>query len=257
MIAAESTLRSIALEQPATIPVFERFHLDYCCGGNRPLSEACAQKGLELNTVLAGLAEAANVTETTTENFAHATPAELIRHIVQTHHAFIRGELPRLLPLAERSARKHGPAHPELDQIQRQLCQLGDDLLHHLDKEETILFPYIEALERSRNSGASAPQACFATVESPIQAMINEHEAAGALLEEMRAATQGFTPPTDACPTLVGLLHGLDAFERDLHRHVHLENNLLFPLAVALEKESRAAGQFCSMRSHEVASSQG
>jgi regulator of cell morphogenesis and NO signaling len=143
--------------------------------------------------------------------------------------------------MAKRVAAKHGPAHPEFIQIERQLGQLADELTFHLNKEERILFPYIEALEANRNGDAPAPQACFATVESPIQAMIAEHEAAGALLENMRASTGGFTPPADACPTLAGLLDGLDAFERDLHRHVHLENNLLFPLAIALEKELSVA----------------
>jgi regulator of cell morphogenesis and NO signaling len=235
-VSPSTTLRSIALEQPATIRVFERFHLDYCCGGNRPLAEACTQKGISIEAVLTALVEATNA-EPAEQDFTHATPSELIRHIVQTHHAYVRSELPRLLPMAERAAAKHGPVHPEFVQIERQLRQLGDELIFHLNKEEKILFPYIEALEQSRNAGGPAPQACFATVESPIQAMLKDHEAAGALLEEMRATTQGFTPPADACPTLVGLLHGLDAFERDLHRHVHLENNLLFPLAIALEKK--------------------
>jgi regulator of cell morphogenesis and NO signaling len=238
MTTSQSTLRSIALEQPATIRVFERFHLDYCCGGNRPLAEACAQKGIAAETVLAALAEATAAPEPA-RDFTYATPTELIRHIVSTHHAYVRNELPRLLPMAERCAVKHGPAHPEVIQVERQLRQLGNDLLNHLSKEEMILFPYIEALEQSRNSNAPAPHACFPTIESPIQAMLNEHEAAGALLEEMRAETTNFAPPQGACPTLVGLYDGVEAFERDLHRHVHLENNLLFPLAIALEKKVR------------------
>ena len=236
MFTSQSTLRSIALAQPATIRVFERFHLDYCCGGNRPLAEACLQKGIDSESLLAALAEAANAPESADRDFSQAAPAELIRHIVGTHHAYIRGELPRLLPMAKRVAAKHGPAHPEFIQIERQLGQLADELTFHLNKEERILFPFIEALEANRNGNAPAPQACFATVESPIQAMIAEHEEAGALLDHMRSSTGGFTPPADACPTLVGLLDGLDAFERDLHRHVHLENNLLFPLAIAMEK---------------------
>ena len=241
MIAAQSTLRSIALEQPATIRVFERFHLDYCCGGNRPLAEACAQKGLAVETVLANLDEAANAVPAAATDFSEATQTELIRHIVETHHAYVHSELARLLPLAERAAAKHGPVRPELGQIDRQLRQLADELLFHLNKEERILFPYIEDLERSRNHAGSAPKACFPSVESPIKAMINEHEAAGALLDEMRTATQNFTPWNGACPTLVGLYDGLDAFERDLHRHVHLENNLLFPRAIAMEADVLAA----------------
>jgi regulator of cell morphogenesis and NO signaling len=160
---------------------------------------------------------------------------------VATHHAYIRAEQPRLLSMAEKVARKHGPVHPEYVQVERQLQQLADELTAHLHKEESILFPYIEALELSSKAGVSVPHSCFGAVENPIQMMMNEHEAAGALLENMRTSTQGFTPPADACPTLVGLLHGLDAFEKDLHRHVHLENNLLFPRAITLETELLAA----------------
>jgi regulator of cell morphogenesis and NO signaling len=241
MLTTETTLRAIALEDPATIRIFERYHLDYCCGGRRPLAEACAEKDLDATEVLAALEQATLVSDAAERDFTQATPTELVRHIVLTHHAFVRNELPRLLPLAEKVAAKHGPTHPEYFRVESNLRQLGSELIHHLAKEEMILFPYIEALEASRNGTGSAPHACFATVESPIQAMLHEHEAAGALLEEMRAATNDFTPPTDACPTLAGLLHGINDFERDLHRHIHLENNLLFPLAIQMEKMENEA----------------
>jgi len=241
MIAAQSTLRSIALEEPATIRVFERLHLDYCCGGNRALADVCAKAGLDVETVVACLAEAAQAKAPAIKDYSQTPPAELIRHIVKSHHGYIRNELPRLLPMAQRVAAKHGPTHPEAVQIEQQLKQLANELLLHLQKEEIVLFPYIETLERRRNGGAEAPEACFASVESPIRMMMHEHESAGALMEEMRAATSGFTPWNGACPTTVGLYDGLDAFERDLHRHVHLENNLLFPAAITLEQEVLAA----------------
>lgn len=240
MIDSAATLRSIALEQPATIRVFERFHLDYCCGGNRLLAEACAEKGIAMDEVVAALAQATG-TETGEQNFAQATLTALIQHIVHTHHAYVRSELPQLQSMAERVAAKHGPTHPECTSIQRHLEQLAEELIFHLNKEERILFPYIEGLERSRDEYAATPSACFGSVEGPIQVMINEHEGAATLLGEMRAATHGFVPWPEACPTTVGLYHGLDAFESDLHRHVHLENNLLFPRAIALEHEVLAA----------------
>jgi regulator of cell morphogenesis and NO signaling len=241
MTVFDSTLRSIALEHPSTIRVFEHFHLDYCCGGNRPLAAACAEKGLEVSTVLAALAAATSTTAPGAQDFGRSSQAQLIRHIVDTHHAYVRAELPRLLPMAEKVAAKHGPAHPEFAEIQRQLQQLAAELTSHLHKEELILFPYIEKLEASRNDPGCAPKACFATVASPIQAMVQEHEAAGALLEDMRRATNGFVAPAWACPTVVGLLHGIDAFEKDLHRHVHLENNLLFPRAIEMERQACAS----------------
>lgn len=240
MTESASTLRSIALEKPATISVFERFHLDYCCGGNRPLSEACAEKGIAMGDVLAALDEATR-SETEEQDFSQATLTALIEHIVNAHHAYVRSELPQLQSMAQRVAAKHGPTHPETISIQRNLAQLADELNFHLNKEERILFPYIEDLERNDNQDAAPPSACFGSVEGPIQVMINEHESAATLLGEMRAATHGFVPWPEACPTTVGLYHGLDAFERDLHRHVHLENNLLFPRAIELERKVLAA----------------
>lgn len=237
---SNTTLRAIALEHPATIRVFEQFQLDYCCGGNRPLGEVCAEKCIAAEIVLAALAEAVH-DKPGAEDYSHATPAQLIRHIVGTHHAYVRSELPRLQAMAERVATKHGPLHPEATLIERNLAQLAEDLIFHLNKEERILFPYIEGLEQSCKDNAAPPSACFGSVESPIQQMVHEHEGAAALLEEMRTATQGFTPWPGACPTTGGLYYGLKAFESDLHRHVHLENNLLFPRAIALEQELLAA----------------
>ena len=235
-----TTLRSIALEHPGAIRVFEQFQLDYCCGGNRPLGEACAEKGIAAETVIAALAGAL-AEAPAAEDFTQATLAELIRHIVATHHAYIRNELPRLLAMAERVASKHGARRPEAQLVERKLAQLGEELLFHLNKEERILFPYIENLEHSQESNVAPPGACFGSLESPIRQMMFEHEGAAALLEEMRAATSGFTPWEGACPTTAGLYHGLNAFEADLHRHVHLENNLLFPRALATEQQLLAA----------------
>jgi regulator of cell morphogenesis and NO signaling len=193
-----------------------------------------------MDDVVAALAEATG-SEAGEQDLTKATLTALIQHIVRTHHAYVRSELPRLQSMAERVAAKHGPAHPETAQVQRNLAQLADELINHLNKEERILFPYIEGLERSHHQDAAPPSACFGTVENPIQAMIHEHEGAATLLGEMRAATHDFVPWPDACPTTVGLYYGLDAFERDLHRHVHLENNLLFPRAIELEREVLAA----------------
>jgi len=240
MFTVDSTLRTIALAQPATIRVFERLHLDYCCGGHRPLAQACAEKGIGTEDVLAALTQA-TATPAADRDFSQATATELIQHIKSTHHAYVRSELLRLLPMAAKVAAKHGPVHPEYSQIERQLKILDEELINHLTKEELILFPYIEALDLYCNHKASAPHACFDSVASPIQMMVNEHEAAGALLDVMRTATGNFTPPEGACPTTAGLLDGLDGCERDLHRHAHLENNLLFPMAIAMEKEAMVA----------------
>ena len=240
MFSATATLRSIALAYPATIRIFENYQLDYCCGGNRPLAEACGQKNLSTETVLAALQQAA-ADESAVKDLSKSSLTGIIAEIVHTHHNYIRAELPRLQAMAEKVGTKHGPTHHEVLTLGRMLADLAEDLLQHLAKEEVILFPYIEKLERSQTDGSALPHACFASVSSPIQAMINEHEGAGALMEKMREITGNYTAPADACPTFIGLYAGLDAFERDLHIHVHRENNLLFPRAVALEQAALAA----------------
>ena len=177
MIAPQSTLRSIALAQPATIRVFEQFHLDYCCGGNRPLADACAEKSLAVETVLAALT-AATTAPAAAIDPTILTPTQLIHHIVSSHHSYVRAELPRLIPMAERARAKHGATSAALAALAPQLTQLADELFFHLNKEERILFPYIESLDAFTRGLGSAPQACFASVESPIQSMIHEHEPA-------------------------------------------------------------------------------
>ncbi|MDR3793105.1 MAG: iron-sulfur cluster repair di-iron protein [Terracidiphilus sp.] len=240
MLNTTATLRSIALDQPATIRVFERFHLDYCCGGNQPLGEACADQKISTEVVLAEL-ELAAAGATPVKDLTSSSLTEIITEIVNTHHAYVRSELPRLRAMSEKVVAKHGSAHAEVLSIDRMLGSLAEELLQHLSKEELILFPYIEKLERSVNSGNALPHACFASVASPIQAMIYEHESAGELTRQMRATANGYTTPADACATFVGLYVGLDAFERDLHLHIHRENNLLFPRAVEMEKSALAA----------------
>ena len=141
MHSAATTLRSIALEYPAAIRVFERYHLDYCCGGRRPLAEACAEKDLDASGVLAEIAALGADAQAPQRDFTQATARELIAHIVQTHHNFVRSELTRLLPLAVKVARQHGPAHPEYVQVEAKFRALGDELTNHLAKEEAVLFP--------------------------------------------------------------------------------------------------------------------
>lgn len=239
MIHAKSTLRSIAVADPTTIAVFERLNLDYCCGGNRPLDAACAERNLAVADVIAQL-EAAPVAGTARVRDLSSEPlAVVIAEIVTTHHAYVRAQLPQLLAMAAKTAAKHGPNHPELVALQPMVAALAEDLIQHLAKEEMILFPYIEKLERSLATGGDRPHACFPTVASPIAAMEHEHEAAGALLEKMRTVTNGYTVPADGCTTLLGLYAGLQAFEQDLHLHIHRENNVLFPRALALEQSAQ------------------
>lgn len=236
MPTVTETVREIALNQPSSIRVFEQFGIDYCCGGRKPLAVACTEGNIELDQVLAALASAEATSNLVTQDWGKASLTSLSEHITSRHHAYVKRELPRLDMLARKVVAKHGPTHIELPAIQTVLGKLGQELTQHLAKEEQILFPYIAQLERALAEGNNWPESCFGTVASPIAMMTQEHEAAGALLAEIRQVSAHFTLPEGACPTYHAFYDGLREFEQDLHQHIHLENNILFPRAIALEE---------------------
>ncbi len=240
MTATTQTVREIALEQPTAIRVFERFGIDYCCGGRKPLAEACAAGNLEIASVLAALENAEKEPRTAVEVWTERSLESLSLHIVATHHAYVKRELPRLAQLAQKVVHRHGPTKPELPAIARTLTQLDKELTSHLAKEEVMLFPFIASLEQFVTLGAPKPQSCFGTVSNPIAMMTQEHDAAGTLLAEIRRLSNDFTTPADACPTFHAFYDGLREFEQDLHQHIHLENNILFPRAIELERLAAA-----------------
>jgi regulator of cell morphogenesis and NO signaling len=238
MTVTTQTVREIALENPASIRVFEAFGIDYCCGGRKPLAEACAAKNLSLETVVAALQEnqAASLEQ---QDWTVKSLSALVAHIVDVHHAYVRRELPRLAELAQKVVNRHGDTKPELPEIQARVAQITEELTEHLAKEEVVLFPYVAKLERAATGGTPKPQGCFGTVANPIRMMMQEHDAAGELLAEVRRLSNDFTPPVGACPTFHAFYRGLYEFEQDLHQHIHLENNILFPKAIALEEAAR------------------
>jgi regulator of cell morphogenesis and NO signaling len=236
MTTPQTTVRDIALENPAAIRVFEKYGIDYCCGGRKPLAQACEEHALDPGAVLAAIAGATQGEAAPTTDWTSPTLESLCAHIVSTHHAFVRSEIPRLEQLAQKVVTRHAATHCELLPIQQLVASLSEDLLRHLDKEEIILFPYIVNLERNLPTCGPRSLACFGTVRNPVRAMMAEHDAAGAALSEIRSLSHGFTPPAGACPTYCGFYQALSDFERDLHRHVHLENNILFPRAIELEE---------------------
>lgn len=236
MATAETTVREIALENPASIRVFEKFGIDYCCGGRKPLAQACEERALEPSTVLAALEAATEPAEKAGVAWATASLGALCEHIVTKHHAYVKAEIPRLMQLAQRVVARHGDGHPELREIQERVRTVSEELTMHLAKEETILFPYITNLERNVTECGPPALGCFGTVKNPIRMMMAEHDAAGATLAEIRALSGDYTAPAGACPTYRGFYQTLAEFERDLHQHVHLENNILFPRAITLEE---------------------
>ena len=239
MATATKTVREIALEQPTSIRVFEQFGIDYCCGGRKPLSEACEARNLEVDAVIAALEAAEDGTELPADDLTGKSLSGLCAHIVATHHEYVKRELPRLTALAQKVVNRHGENHPELPVIQATLARLGEELTQHLAKEEIVLFPYISKLERAIAEGGPKPQSCFGTVSNPIAMMTQEHDDAGLLLGVIRNKSNQYSTPEGACPTYHAFFDGLREFEQDLHQHVHLENNVLFPRAIGVEAAAK------------------
>lgn len=222
-------------QQPNTSRVFEDLRIDYCCGGATRLSQACADRQLDANQVLDRLVEAtAGSGVDRAERFLEATLTELCDHVEQTHHAYLKSELPRLQALIAKSIGAHGAAHPELAEVQRAFADLQAELAPHMFKEERVLFPAIRQLEQS----ATSPSFPFGSVANPIRMMEHEHDNAGDALARIRSATGDYSVPDDACNTYRAMLDGLSRLELDMHQHVHKENNILFPRAIELERSS-------------------
>ena len=233
----EKTVREIALENPSSIRVFESLGIDYCCGGKRPLSDACSHARVDLDRVVELLESAKRDLQAPEAGEWREKPLhELIEHIVAKHHGYVRQEGPRIQGMLTKVLAKHGGAHPEIAKINELFTAIVQELSTHMLKEEQVLFPYIHRMEQALQAGMPVPAALFGTVKRPIANMVADHDDAGALLAQIRDLSGGFRIPAGACPTFVGLYSGLEAFERDLHHHVHLENNILFPRAIEMEE---------------------
>jgi regulator of cell morphogenesis and NO signaling len=232
---ADKTVREYAVETPNATRVFEKLKIDYCCGGGRSLGDACAAAGVGVEEVVRLLEQANTFKGDTPGGLQSGTLAELIDHILDKHHAFTRDELERISALAEKVASKHGANHPELLRVRTLFGQLRDDLRPHMFKEEMILFPYVKQMEQSVAAGRPMPYAPFGTVGNPVRVMMSEHDTAGDILRELRATTADYAAPADACISYQTLYRALEELEKDLHQHIHLENNVLFPRAVKLE----------------------
>lgn len=225
-ITRDTQVSAVATEMPATIRIFQEHGIDFCCGGKRPLAEACADRGLDVDALVAKLQRSIAGADAE-RNWQTAPLGELIGHIQQRFHEPLRQELTRLAAMLAKVVSRHGDHLPEtLGPLAATFSALHDDLLQHMTKEDVVLFPAIVAAETGDVAAASF-------VSQPIGVMEAEHEHAGLALAQMREITGGYTPPEWACPTFRGLYFGLAEFEREMHIHVHLENNILFPRAAA------------------------
>ncbi len=231
----EKTVGQWVAENPSAARIFEEAGIDYCCGGQRSLSEACSQSRVPLEQVRERLEQAVAAPAPGERDWMAASQSELAEHIVAKHHAYVRQELPRLTALIAKVNGVHGKNHPELAQIGRVWAELDQEMTMHMMKEESILFPYIVELERAAQGRGPQPVCMFGTVQNPVRMMMMEHDSAGASLRAMRELSNGYTLPPEACTSYRVLYEALAAFEADLHQHIHLENNILFPRAVEME----------------------
>lgn len=222
----DRTVGEIVAESPSLARVFQSFGIDFCCQGGRTLREACDLKKIASAAVIDQLEAAMRDTGSPVANPALLPPAELVEHIVSTHHAYLKSELPRIHAMTQRVAHVHGGHTPSLREVHEIFTEMAAELESHLMKEETILFPAILAMQTE--SSTALP------LDGPIAHMLQEHDDAGAALSKLRELTHGFTPPPDACNTYRALFAGLLELEDDLHRHIHLENSVLFPKALAM-----------------------
>ncbi len=233
-ITSETPVRDIAVEFPVAIPVLERLSIDYCCGGKHTLAEACAKRDLNIVPVLEELEHRQRNTTSLETPWQTAPLKQLTDHIVQKHHAFARRHLDLIRDLAAKVERRHGASHPEVFQVSEAFASISAELTHHFFCEESALFPYIAQMEAEENP---ALPAAFGSVQQPVTRIMTDHDHTGDELRLLREITHNYQPPADACTTYRAFYRALAELDQDLHQHIHLENNILFPRALAAAKE--------------------
>ncbi|HPU38222.1 MAG TPA: iron-sulfur cluster repair di-iron protein [Microthrixaceae bacterium] len=226
-ITTDATLASIVDANPDAARILEHHQLDYCCGGQQTLGQACDEHQIDPAAIIAEL----DAVPPAAADWTTMGPAELVDHLESTHHRYLHEELPRLAALARKVAEVHGERHEELHRVESTFTELKDDLEPHLMKEERVLFPMIRELANA----TTTPEFHCGSIDNPIRMMRFEHDRAGELLVELRDASNGFQSPDDACGSYQALYRGLEELEADTHLHVHKENNVLFPAVEALE----------------------
>jgi len=232
---SQKMIKDMVTEDFRTAAVFEKYSIDFCCGGKKPLEAACLEQGVDVADVLADLGNLNNIASSGGTRFADWDLDFLADYIVQNHHQYLRRIIPSLSAHTEKVANVHGRNHPELVAIADRFSAIASELTGHMMKEEQILFPYISVLAAARREGTTPRRPPFQTLRNPIRMMEAEHQSAGDALAFIRSSSLGFAVPPDGCTTYRVTYQELEEFERDLHQHVHLENNILFPKSIELE----------------------
>ncbi|GAB1429723.1 hypothetical protein MASR2M18_05550 [Ignavibacteria bacterium] len=237
MGAGGETLGEIAAKDVRKAQIFKKYGIDFCCGGKKTVKEACAEKGLDVKTVEEELQKADKVENARPLPYNEWELDFLADYIVNMHHAYLKKNLPDIKAYAYKVMRVHGANHPELLKVYQLTEDISSELTAHMQKEEHILFPFIKHLTSVKNGTQKLERGAFGSVQNPVSMMEHEHKMVGDYLDELRQCTNEYTLPPDACASYSLLYRMLDEMEDDVHLHIHLENNILFPKAVKLEKE--------------------
>lgn len=232
---AEKKVGKIVAENFRTAKVFTEYGIDFCCKGAVKLSDACSTRGLDLDQVVEKLEVVMRVADQSP--YQEMSLSQLIDHIVNVHHNYVEETIPALKFYVDKIERVHGDRHAELTAIRQEFFEAADALTIHMKKEEFVLFPYIKAMEEARLNNFPLSKPHFGHIENPIAMMEDEHDTEGERFRRIDSLTQGYTPPVDACQTYRVAFSMLQEFEEDLHTHIHLENNVLFPKAQVLYSE--------------------
>ena len=230
----DKTVAEIVAQNINTAHVFKKHGIDFCCGGGVPVQEVCLKKGIDYAKLMTEL-ETVGRTIDTNLDFNNWELSKLIKHIVDVHHAYVKENSQIMIQYADKVARVHGHHYTELLEIKDLVHQAVNEMQAHMQKEEVMLFPYIVKLEEHQKDNEANLVAPFGTVKNPIGVMEDEHEVVGDIFKRISSLSNTYTPPEAACNTYRAFYHKLDEFEQDLHKHIHLENNILHPKAIALE----------------------
>ena len=234
-ISKDSTVAEIVTQNIKAADVFKKYDIDFCCGGGVSIEKACTDKEVDY-TILAKEIEAIDSAVTKAYNYDSWKLDFLIDHIENVHHTYVTDSIPVLLEYAAKVVRVHGYAHKEVVEINNLFIAVAEELTHHMMKEERILFPFIKELIKAEREGTTAPNPHFGTVNNPINMMEHEHENAGNIFKKIALLSNNYKYPEAACNTFKALYAKLQEFEQDLHQHIHLENNILFPKAISMEQ---------------------
>lgn len=233
----EKTIGDWVVDDYRTAAIFKSFGIDFCCKGGRTIQEACESKNIETRKVEEALAETVMEKSGQKDIDFKSWPMDLIADYVEkTHHKYVLKAIKELTPYLKKVCKVHGDTNPELHDVAQLFFDSATELTSHMEKEEGVLFPHVRKLQKQVDEGGTMEAPEFGTVRNPIKMMMAEHEAEGDRFEEIAKITNNYTPPEHACNTYRVTYALLQEFEDDLHRHIHLENNILFPKAVEVEE---------------------